>query len=88
MYKILDGMRIIELSAFVAAPLAGLTLSQLGADVIRVDPVGGGMDYRRWPLTDEGTSLYWAGLNKGKRSVTLNLKDHSERQKFLNLLDL
>jgi 2-methylfumaryl-CoA isomerase len=66
MYDVLSGMRILELSAFIAAPLAGLTLSQLGADVIRVDPEGGGMDYKRWPLSDDGTSLYWAGLNKGK----------------------
>ncbi len=86
MYDILDGMKIVELSAFVAAPLAGLSLSQLGAEVIRVDPVGGGIDYQRWPLTDEGTSLYWTGLNKGKRSVTLNLKEKAEREKFLNLL--
>jgi 2-methylfumaryl-CoA isomerase len=86
MYDILEGMKIIELSAFVAAPLAGLTLTQLGAEVIRIDPVGGGIDYRRWPLNDEGTSLYWTGLNKGKRSVALNLKEKSEREKFLNLL--
>jgi 2-methylfumaryl-CoA isomerase len=86
MYDILEGMKIIELSAFIAAPLAGLTLSQLGAEVIRVDPVGGGIDYQRWPLTDEGTSLYWTGLNKGKRSVALNLKEKTEREKFLNLL--
>jgi 2-methylfumaryl-CoA isomerase len=37
MYNILDGLRIVELSAFVAAPLGGLTLSQLGADVVRID---------------------------------------------------
>ncbi len=49
MYNILSGMRILELYAFIAAPLAGLTLSQLGAaEVIRVDPAGGGMDYIRW----------------------------------------
>ena len=70
----LDGLRIVELSAFVAVPLAGMTLAQLGADVIRVDPIGGGLDYRRRPITDSGAGLYWAGLNKGKRSVTLNLR--------------
>jgi 2-methylfumaryl-CoA isomerase len=50
-----------------------MTLAQLGADVIRVDPIGGNIDYRRWPLAPSGDSLYWAGLNKGKRSVALDL---------------
>jgi 2-methylfumaryl-CoA isomerase len=68
----LDGLVVLEVSSFVAAPLGGLTLAQLGADVIRVDPVGGGPDLGRWPLAPSGTSLYWTGLNKGKRSVTLN----------------
>lgn len=69
---ILDGMRVVEISAFVAAPLGGMTLAQLGAEVIRIDPPGGGLDFRRWPVTADGVSLYWAGLNKGKRSVTIN----------------
>ena len=86
MYDILSGMRVIELSAFVAAPLAGLSLAQLGADVIRVDPPGGGMDYKRWPLSDSGTSIYWAGLNKGKRSVALDLKQEEQRETFRQLL--
>ncbi|MEU6714487.1 CoA transferase [Nonomuraea sp. NPDC046802] len=75
----LSGMRVIELSSFVAAPLGGMTLAQLGADVVRVDPVGGGPDARRWPLAPSGRSLYWAGLNKGKRSVTVNLRSDRGR---------
>src|SRR5579884_3241761 len=47
---ILSGLRVIEVSAFVAAPLAGATLAELGADVIRIDPPGGGVDINRWPL--------------------------------------
>ena len=57
MYDLLSGLRVIEGSAFVAAPLGGMTLAQLGAEVIRFDPVGGGMDHRRWPLDDQGRSL-------------------------------
>jgi 2-methylfumaryl-CoA isomerase len=72
MSGILDGLRVVEASAFVAAPLAGMTLAQLGADVIRVDPPRGGLDARRWPVTAEGRSLYWAGLNKGKRSLAVD----------------
>ena len=70
---ILDGLRIIEGSAFVAAPMGGMTMAQLGADVIRFDPIGGGLDRRRWPVTTEGRSLFWAGLNKGKRSIQVDL---------------
>lgn len=72
----LTGLRVVELSAFVAAPLGGATLAALGAEVIRVDPLGGGIDIGRWPV-HEGRSLYWEGLNRGKRSVTLDLR--SER---------
>ncbi|MFK0114034.1 CoA transferase [Streptomyces sp. NPDC091217] len=70
----LAGMRVIELSSFVASPLGGMTLAQLGADVIRIDPVGGAADRKRWPLAPNGESLYWAGLNQGKRSVTVDLR--------------
>jgi len=82
----LDGLRIVEVSSFVASPLCGLTLAQLGAEVIRVDPVGGAADVHRWPLTDgrgeapAGTSIYWTGLNKGKRSVTADLRSEEGRQ--------
>src|SRR5262245_2404366 len=70
----LTGLRIVEISSFVAAPLGGMTLAQLGAAVIRVDPIGGAPDVRRWPVTADGTSIYWAGLNKGKRSITVDLR--------------
>ena len=68
----LAGVRIVELSSFVAVPLAGMTLAQLGAQVLRVDPVGGAADYHRWPLTADGESIYWAGLNKGKLSAAID----------------
>ena len=69
----LAGLRIVEFSAFVAAPLAGMTLAQLGAEVIRIDPPGGNIDYRRMPRAPSGDSLYWAGLNKGKKSIVLDI---------------
>lgn len=70
----LAGLRVVEASAFVAAPSGGMTLAQLGADVIRLDDRGGGLDAHRWPVTPDGVSLYWAGLNKGKRSVCLDMR--------------
>jgi len=73
MVKILEGIRVIEGAAFVAAPLAGMTLAQMGADVIRFDRIRGGLDYSRWPVTQNGRSLFWAGLNKGKRSIAVDM---------------
>jgi 2-methylfumaryl-CoA isomerase len=70
----LSGLTVVEVSSFVAAPLCGMTLSQLGAEVIRVDPIGGASDTHRWPLAASGTSIYWTGLNKGKRSATVDLR--------------
>ena len=79
MSGILADLRVLEVSAFVAAPLGGATLAAMGADVVRVDPVGGGIDARRWPLHG-GRSLYWAGLNQGKRSVTLDTRSETGRE--------
>ncbi len=70
----LTGVTVVEVSSFVAAPLCGVTLSQLGAEVIRIDPIGGASDVKRWPLSEDGTSIYWTGLNKGKRSATIDLR--------------
>lgn len=83
-YPFLGRLRVIESSAFIAAPLAGLTLAQFGADVIRVDMIGGGIDYARMPRMPhprgQGRSLYWTGLNKGKRSVAVDLRRPEGRE--------
>lgn len=77
---ILSGLRVVEAAAFVAAPLGGMTLAQMGADVIRIDALGGGLDYRRWPVAQDNTSLFWCGLNKAKRSVALDLASPEGRE--------
>lgn len=81
----LSGVTVIEVSSFVASPLCGLTLNQLGAQVIRIDPIGGAADTQRWPLAANGTSIYWTGLNKGKCSVTIDLRSQ-EGQELLRRL--
>ena len=69
----LTGMRVVEVATYVAAPSAGLTLAQLGADVIRIDPLHGAADTTRSPTVPAtGRSLYWAGLNRPKRSVAVD----------------
>lgn len=79
-YDLLHGTRIIESAAFIAAPLAGLTLAQYGAEVIRIDAIGGGIDYRRLPLAPNGRSLYWTSLNKMKRSIAVDIRNPEGRE--------
>ncbi|RVW08003.1 2-methylfumaryl-CoA isomerase [Prescottella agglutinans] len=76
----LDGTRVVDMSSFVAGPTAGRILAELGAEVIRVDPISGAVDGARWPVTDDGVSLYWAGLNQAKKSVTVNLRSDAGRE--------
>nr|WP_087575451.1 CoA transferase [Sphingomonas sp. CDS-1] len=73
MYDLLKGLRVVEGAAFIAGPSCGLHLAQMGAEVIRFDAIGGGPDYRRWPVAPNGDSLYWEGLNKGKKSIAIDL---------------
>lgn len=79
MYDLLKGLRVVEGASFVAGPTCGLYLAQYGAEVIRFDNIGGGPDFNRWPLSPKGPSFYWEGLNKGKKSVALNLGSQEGR---------
>ncbi|WP_375404436.1 CoA transferase [uncultured Sphingomonas sp.] len=79
-YSLLSGVRIVESSAFIAAPLCGLTLAQYGADVIRFDMIGGGIDYRRLPIAPAGRSVYWTSLNKAKRSIAIDARRPEGRE--------
>ncbi|WP_414900252.1 CoA transferase [Sphingomonas flavalba] len=75
----LHGLRVVEGAAFVAGPSCALMFAQLGAEVIRFDAIGGGPDYGRWPLAPDGGSLYWEGLNKGKKSIAVDLRNPEGR---------
>jgi 2-methylfumaryl-CoA isomerase len=72
-YDLLKGLTVVEAAAFIAGPSSGLYLAQFGAEVIRIDTIGGGPDFQRWPLAPNGASLYWEGLNKGKKSICIDL---------------
>lgn len=80
MYELLQGMRVVECASFVAGPSSGLHLLQLGAEVIRLDPIAGGADRFRWPIAPNGKSLYWEGLNKGKKSIAIDLSKPEGRE--------
>lgn len=86
MYPLLNGLRVVECASFIAAPSCALHLQQLGAEVIRIDPIGGGLDFRRWPVSPEGESFYWEGLNKGKRSVAVDISKPQGRALMVDLI--
>ncbi|MEN9717281.1 MAG: hypothetical protein RIQ99_159 [Pseudomonadota bacterium] len=86
MYDILSGLSVVEASSFVASPTAGLYCAQFGAEVIRVDQIGGGPDFRRWPVTEANDSLYWENLNRGKKSVALDLGSAQGRELLQELV--
>ena len=86
MYQLLTGLKVIEVSSFVASPTAGLYLAQLGAEVIRVDHTAGGLDYDRALLTAEGRSLAWENLNRAKKSVAIDLTSKEGRAMLVELV--
>ena len=70
----LDGMRVLDLTRILAGPLCTMMLGDMGADVIKVEPVGSGDDTRSWgPPFAGGESAYFLGINRNKRSITLNM---------------
>lgn len=84
-YGILAGLRVMEVSAYVAAPFAGALLAGLGAEVIRIEQRGGGIDAQRWPIHD-GRSLYRSGLDQGKRSVAIDLRSETGQNLAADLI--
>src|SRR3954453_13155498 len=76
----LDGLLVADFSRVLAGPFAAMTLGDLGADVIKVERPGGGDDTRAWgPPWRDADSTYYLGLNRNKRSVSLDLADESDR---------
>jgi len=70
----LDGVRVLDLTRILAGPLCTMMLGDMGADVIKVEPVGSGDDTRTWgPPFAGGESAYFLGINRNKRSITLNM---------------
>lgn len=86
MYDLLSGLTVVEVSSFVASPSIGLYLAQLGAEVIKVDQIGGGQDFHRWPVTDANDSLVWENLNRAKKSVALDLSSKEGRGILVELI--
>jgi 2-methylfumaryl-CoA isomerase len=85
MYSLLSDLSIVEVSSFVASPTAGLYCAQMGAEVIRIDQIGGGLDYDRYMRTQQGRSLSWENLNRAKKSVALDLRSGEGRELAVEL---
>src|ERR1700682_1553102 len=81
----LDGLRILELGHFVAAPFCTRLLGDLGADVIKVEPLGGD-PVRQWGEQIDGHSLWWSIHGRNKRSLALDLKAPGAREVILRLI--
>ena len=83
----LEGVKVLDLTRVLAGPYATMVLSDLGAEVIKVErPEGGDMARGTGPFVN-GQSSYFMSINRGKKSVILDLKKDSDREKFLKLLD-
>ena len=83
----LDGVKVLDLTRVLAGPYATMVMSDLGAEVIKVErPEGGDMARGTGPFVD-GQSSYFMSINRGKKSVILDLKDEGDKQTFLELVD-
>jgi formyl-CoA transferase len=80
------GVRVLDLSRVLAGPYCTMLLADMGADVIKLEMPGRGDDSREFPPFREGESLYYVNLNRGKRSITLNLKHPEGKRVFLELV--
>jgi formyl-CoA transferase/CoA:oxalate CoA-transferase len=83
----LKGIRVLDLTRVLAGPFCSMTLSDLGAEVIKVEIPGRGDDTRAYPPFVNGESSYFMSINRGKKSVTLNLKSEEAREAFQKIAD-
>jgi CoA:oxalate CoA-transferase len=82
----LDGVRVLDLSRVLAGPYCTTLLWELGAEIVKIEQPGHGDDTRAFPPFQNGESVYFASINRGKRSLALDLKDAGDRAVFDGLL--
>jgi CoA:oxalate CoA-transferase len=82
----LAGVRILDLTRVLAGPYCTTLLWELGAEVLKIEQPGHGDDTRAFPPFQKGESVYFASINRGKRSLALDLKDDADREVFEELL--
>jgi crotonobetainyl-CoA:carnitine CoA-transferase CaiB-like acyl-CoA transferase len=85
----LAGLRVLDLSTVLAGPNCARYLADFGADVIKIERPDGGDSLRNmgWRDPVDGEGLWWRIVNRNKRTIALNLKDDTDRELFLRLID-
>src|SRR5688500_10140496 len=84
----LDGLKVIDLTRILAGPYCTMALADAGADVVKIEELKKGDDTRGWgPPFVAGESTYFLSVNRGKRSLTLDLKHDEGRRILRRLLD-
>lgn len=85
----LAGLRVLDLSTVLAGPNCARYLADFGADVIKIERPDGGDSLRNmgWRDPVDGEGLWWRLVNRNKRTIALNLKDGTDRDLFLRLID-
>ena len=81
----LDGVRVLELARFQAGPRGGMILSDLGAEVIKIEPPGG-EETRKHPPMVRGQSVYFTVYNRGKKSICLDMRSARGKEVFAALV--
>ena len=82
----LAGVRVVEMGQLIAGPFAGKTLSEFGADVVKIEPPGAGDPLRNWRLIQHGTSVWWQVQSRNKRSVAIDLRQPEGQQLARDLI--
>jgi len=83
----LEGLRVLDLTLFLPGPYLTLALADHGAEVIKIEPPGEGDPTRHLGPKDGASTVYFRNLNRGKKSVVLDLKKPQEREALLRLCE-
>lgn len=81
----LDGIKILDLTNYIAGPFAAMLLADLGAEVYKIETPGSGDPFRHWDKEPKNYSPSFCGMNRNKKSVTLDIKQPEGREVFLRL---
>jgi len=86
MKGVLEGIKVLDLTRQLAGPYCTMTMADMGAEIIKVEPPGKGDDSRSWGPFAEGESCYYLSINRGKRSIVLDLKSEKGKEILLKLV--
>lgn len=86
--KILEGLKIVDLTRVYTGPFCSQIMADMGADIVKIEDAGPNTNERSWPPFAPGTeeATYFIGLNRGKKSIELNLKEEKARKIFFDLV--